>query len=201
MERIYNKAKNTSVEDFIFSYKDNYLELLWNNNPYVVSNPLCYYNERIEFEERISDKKKRLESLKSENIESYYSRMKEHHQWCVNQFEKDLSLEEKGKVFFLLDYLQNINKWNPNSSELQLIKSTINVEIQIQINKSYDDNYVYSKLYNITEAKRYIKQEIEATENEIEIYENHIRFRNEFDLKKDEYLNKFKTSIKKDIDV
>jgi len=196
MQKIYNKAKNSTVKEFIFSYKENYLELLWNNSPYVIANPLCYYFDRTEFEEIIRDKKKRLESLLSENIKEEFIRRNEIYEAYVNRFEKNLTIDEKKQVFFLLEYIQKINNWNPDTSELKLIRNSITVEIQIRINKSHHDNYVYYKLYTIDEAERNNIMEIEATKKEIELFENHIKFRNEFNLKENEYFNEFKVSLK-----
>jgi hypothetical protein len=201
IQKIYNKAKNSTVEEFIFSYKENYLELLWNNSPYVIANPLCYYFDRTEFEEIIRDKKKRLESLLSENIKEEFIRRNEIYEAYVTRFEKNLTMNEKEQVFFLLDYLQKIDKWNPDTSELKLIRNSIAVEFQICINTSYDENYVYAKLYTIAETERCNKMEIEATKKEIELFENHIKFRNEFNLKENEYLNDFKVSLLKDLNV
>lgn len=195
MTRIYEGAKTHTIPDFIYSFRDLYLEILWNNEGYVKNTEKCNYALKNEFEEIVRTTESKIHILKSVNITDYYRELKEEKQTSIDKFELNLTKQDLDEIDFLSNYINAINEWLPIDENLIKFRKEVVYVIEESIGYCDNETYLNAKSFNIEHLKTKVEREIERLEYNLELMKKHAVFSKEFQCKEKEYLMELKKAL------
>ena len=194
MKQLAKEIREKGIVEFILTYKNLFLESIWYKQPYVISHNTCHFVDRYKYKLIIQRYESDLKILQNGFSNGEFEKRLSSHQRYAFGFEQELSKEEKKELAFLSDCIENLRKVEIADNDIKEIIQKISKDVQICIDSSMDDNYIYSKAY-CKDPNYYYQRDITQLENEIKILKKHNEFSLKFIAKEKDYLNNLKLEL------